>query len=193
MKDEEIEDLTVTEIVNKFKSTLDQEIAVVKNKENDWTKKLTQGDKESFYELEHLIIKNIVVSAKDLHTALNGKTKEEAPYGHKWLEKLIDAFNLHNKRVDDFLKRENKMSATIDASNVSTFKDLLSFRNTVKDNQAKLKRLIKGVATSDAQLPDLPFVLHARTKIVPLSCKNVIESKYPEMVEYANKKKTING
>lgn len=188
---EEKVDYTVTEVINKFKSTLDQEVSVISDKDNDWSLKQQLSDKKNYYELEFLIVSNILLSAKDLHAALNGKVRSEAPIGFKWLDKLLSAFDLHNKRVDSFLKKESKLSSKINAEDIDSFKSNIEFRNKVKDNQAKFKRLIKGISTGDETLPEVPIRTHKKTEFIPLSCRFIVETKYPEIKDYLLKRKDL--
>lgn len=186
---EKEEHYTVREVVDKFKSTIDQEINVVLDKENDWTTKSAMSDVVAFYELEHLITRNIIDSAKELHEALNGRSREEAPYGHKWLDRLVEAFNTHSGRVDSFLKKESKLSTKIDKGEIEFFKDKLKFRNTVKSNQSKLRKDVKGLIVGEYELKELPITLHKKTKVIPLSLYKVTELKYPEVIGYVEKRK----
>lgn len=186
---EKEEHYTVREVVDKFKSTIDQEINVILDKENDWTTKSVMSDIVAFYELEHLITRNIIDSAKELHEALNGRSREEAPYGHKWLDRLVEAFNTHNERVDSFLKKESKLSTKVGKDDIEFFKEKLKFRNTVKSNQSKLRKDVKGLIVGEYELKELPITLHKKTKVIPLSLSKVSELKYPEIIEYVEKRK----
>lgn len=190
---EESHDYTVTEVINRFKSTLEQEIGIIKDKDNNWTNKATIYDKEIYYDLEHLIISNIVNSAKDLYASLGGRGKDEAPVGHKWLSKLVNAVNFHTKRVDSFLRKENQLTTKIEKDNIEDFKKTIGFRNKVKNNQTTIKKNIKGISSGDDVIPESPIRLHKKTEFIPLSCRFVVENKYPEIVNIINKKRELNN
>lgn len=182
---------TVSEVLNKFRNTLDQEVAVLTNKDNNWVKKEALADKMAYYDIEFLLVGNHVNSAKELYLSLDGKNPSEAPVGHKFLNKLMDSFVLHNNRVDEFIKKENKVSTTLDSKNLETYKNALTFRNTVISNLNKMKKVIKGISSGELDMPEVPIKLHAKTPVVPLSLKYIVEQKYPEMNDYVAKKKDI--
>lgn len=186
---EEAEDYTVSEVIGKFKATLDQEILVLKS--NDWSEKETLSDRVGFYKLEFLIVSNKVDMAKELWVALGGKNAEEAPVGHKWLNKLLGVFEIYSKRVDAFLKKENKASTKIDTTDLKFYTESISFRNEVATDLAKMKKAVKGLTTSELELPELPIRLHAKTPVVSLALAHVVENKYEEVKPYIEKRREL--
>ncbi len=188
-ENEKAEDYTVSEVIGKFKATLDQEIDVIKD--NDWSSKDTFSERKGFYDLEFLIVSNKIDMAKELYISLGGKSKEEAPVGHKWLEKLLSAFEIYNKRVESFLRKESSAPTKIDPNDLKSYSDAIGFRNEVATDLAKMKKSVKGISTGELELPDVPIKLHAKTPVASLAMAHIVEAKYPEIVEYMAKKKAL--
>lgn len=189
--EEEIEDYTVSEVVGKFKSTIHHELAILKDPENNWVHKPTLYERTQYYEVESLIVTDKVNLAKELYTAINGRSSSDAPMGHKWMSYLIEAFDIHAGRVETFLKNESELGAKIDPNNIKDFKEALTFRNTVSTNLVRLKKSIKGVVTGEKELPEVSVRPHAKTPVASLAVRNVLEEKHPDIVDYLKKREQL--
>lgn len=189
--EEEIEDYTVSEVISKFKSTIHHELAILNDPDNNWVNKATLYEREQFYDLESLIVTDKVNLAKELFTALGGKSSAEAPIGHKWMGQLMEAFNIHSARSEEYLKNENEISSKIDPNNIEDFKELLKFRNTVSTKLVSLKKSIKGVITGEKELPEIGVRPHAKTPVAGLALAHVLEEKHPEIKPYIQKRKEL--
>ena len=189
--EDEIEDYTVSEVVGKFKSTIHHELAILKDEENNWVNKSTLYERTQYYEVENLIVTDKVNLAKELFTAINGRSSADTPMGHKWMAYLIETFDIHAGRVETFLKNESELEVKIDPDKIEDFKDSLTFRNKASTNLVKLKKAIKGITVGERELPEVSVRPHAKTPVASLAVRNVLEEKHPDIVEYLEKRKQL--
>lgn len=175
---------TVTEIVKKFKHTFNNDFEIIKNKDNNWVLMNDFNDCESFYGVEYLIVENKVLHAVELSTALDSVQKNESPYGYGWLSKLLSIFELHKKRVNSFLEKENKRPSVIDKNNVETLKRQIKFRNNVSSSLMLLERKLKGINSGSESLNKFKINLNKRTPVIPLVMSSLLENSHPAVLDY---------
>lgn len=182
-------DLSITEIIGKFKTTYKQEQSILEEESNNWAEKKSLVDQELFYEVEKIIVDMHVGYIKEIFLSLNGRTKEESPYSYKWMEILKKSFNIYDKRVQTFLNNENKTQTKISPKDIASLAKRLNFRKDVTKDHAKFKNIIKGITFDGDENSDIPFSLHAQTPVASLSFKYIIENKYPKMKSYLEERK----
>ena len=180
------EKFTASEIISKIKTTIDQEIAVITT--NDWTSKDTHADKVSYYTIENLIIENIVTTILDIFTAINGKSRDKAPKAYEWIDKLMKVYEVFRLRANEFLKSEGKMQTELKKEDLKSFESILTFRKTVRDDLSKFDKKLKVVIAEDGEVRDLPFTLKKSSGLPSMSCRVVMEGKYPEILDYIKNK-----
>lgn len=185
-EDLELLDFTISEIIDKFKITLPQEISVIQNSNNDWSNKELMSETEDFYEIENLFVSMHVAYIKEILDTLKGKSRNEAPYAFKWIDELKSSFAIHDKRVMFFLKNETQSDIDISSENLSLIKKRVEFRSTVSKNHAKYKKIIKLIP-EDGATAGIPLILHASNKQIGLCVSQGVESKYPQVKSLVEK------
>ena len=186
--DEHIFDYTIVEIIDKFKNTINQEIGIISAECNNWVDKRTPFDIESFYEIESMLLSMHMGFVKEIYDVLNGRTRLEAKLAFKYLDKLRESYIIHNNRVMVFLRNENTASLEITNNNLDEIKQRIEFRSLVSKNHAKFKKIISMIPFDDDSISASPIILHAKTPVLPLSVRSVVEAKYPMIKDYINKK-----
>lgn len=180
--DSEADELSVKEVVVKLKDTFELNLEVLKTKGSDWMGEgLSNKTRSSLYELATALVEYSLSGARELYDIVGGRSEKETPLAHKWLKSLSEFSRIHIENIDKFLSIP---SPEFDEEDIYSYTEFLSFRNDVVNEKVKLKKRHNILFNLDEDISSLPFKLHAKTPIIPLALRPIVEQKYPEMSDY---------
>ncbi len=150
-------------------------------KENDWTTDKEYKSKRAFYDLHYTLVSKHLNSADKIYK-MSGNDLSE-PEVKKAIVKLVATFDLFDKNVDSYLKKNDW---TYDVDEIDKVGHEVSFQSSISKNRSELKLIRSAIPTSeDKQKVYIPTLDNT---LVPFPMKRIIENKFPDIaVAYQDK------
>lgn len=177
---------SIQSYVSSLKSLITSQELSMKNR--DWTvlaedRKL----KRSYYNTELKIIENVMLHAKAITDIAVENNSTDSSIFQKWIKVLLSFYTTHENRVDSYMRNESLEDKVDDVD----FQAELDFQQTITSGRSSFKVKYDSLKKNLDEVRKDEVALRWRGNAsVPLSMKNVIYEKHPEIKEFVKNKMT---